>query len=161
MTTAYDRIVENFPTFFLPVHYREKEEPNLLVLEEKMNTTITILPKTLMDEYLADKPVRHVVCAANLLFHEKFPNGQLIVTGVRHSDPIMNAIFRVLRVDDGDFGDAYAQARFDGNVKQGFVDQWGTWMDRVLSLQVALAGGQPINWERNVSRTELYSEGLY
>jgi hypothetical protein len=44
---------------------------------------------------------------------------------------------------------------------QGFIDQWGNFITREDALFIATENGQYINQERNGSRTELFSEGLY
>jgi hypothetical protein len=50
----------------------------------------------------------------------------------------------------------------DRKWEQGFIDQWERFMDRHEALLVALAAGQPVDFERNSgSGNELYSEGLY
>lgn len=46
--------------------------------------------------------------------------------------------------------------------EQGFIDNFGIFMDRVEALAVAKASGQPLDMKRNGgSGDELYSEGLY
>lgn len=44
---------------------------------------------------------------------------------------------------------------------QGFVDQFGNYLTRKQALYIVVENGQEINWDRNGSTTELYSEGLY
>ena len=91
---------------------------------------------------ISDKPVRVVVCAAN-----KY--GEHIVLGARHHDTLMNQQIELSYIDT------------DDGCIQGFIDQWGVFMDRVESLAVATAAGQintrrpknPGNW--------LCSEDLY
>lgn len=82
---------------------------------------------------------RQVVCAANRY-------GDLIVLGVRHHCPIMNNTLDLLGID--------------GFTKeQGFVDQWGNYMDRVEALEVLEANGRFIRDDDFMD--ELYSENLY
>lgn len=82
---------------------------------------------------------RQVVCAANRY-------GDLIVLGVRHHCPIMNKTLDLLKID--------------GFTKeQGFVDQWGNYMDRVEALEVLEANGRFIRDDDFMD--ELYSENLY
>ena len=82
---------------------------------------------------------RQVVCAANRY-------GDLIVLGVRHHCPIMNKTLDLLGID--------------GFTKeQGFVDQWGNYIDRVEALEVLKANGRFIRNDDFLD--ELYSENLY
>lgn len=82
---------------------------------------------------------RQVVCAANRY-------GDLIVLGVRHHCPIMNRTLDLLGI--GGF-----------TKEQGFVDQWGNYMDRKEALEVLKANGRFIR-DDDFSN-ELYSENLY
>lgn len=82
---------------------------------------------------------RQVVCAANRY-------GDLIVLGVRHHCPIMNKTLDLLGIEEP-------------SVEQGFVDQWGNYMDRVEALEVIKANGRWIRDEEYLD--ELYSENLY
>lgn len=83
---------------------------------------------------------RQVVCAANRY------NGELIVLGVRHHCPIMNRTLDLLGID--------------GFTKeQGFVDQWGNYMDRKEALEVLKANGRFIR-DDDFS-DELYTENCY
>lgn len=59
---------------------------------------------------------RQVVCAANRY-------GEIIILGVRHHCPLMNKMLDL--------------AGINGFTKeQGFVDQWGNFMDRVEALYI-------------------------
>jgi len=91
-------------------------------------------------------PVRVVVCAACKC-------GDYMLVGPRHFCPIMCAQ-----------AEAYRRLGLveDQNWEQGFIDQWGQFMDRHEALLVAMAAGQPVDFKRNGgSGNELYSEGLY
>lgn len=89
-----------------------------------------------------------VVCAAI-----RFKCG-LIVVGPRHFDKIMNGQLRMMPNLD------------KSSPEEGFVDQFGTFLDRTEALQVVINNDQPLDKERNdvgcsdVWRV-LYSEGLY
>lgn len=87
-------------------------------------------------------PVRVVVCAANRY-------GELIICGARHFDTVMHRQIEAANVGDAEH-------------EQGFIDQWGVFMDREEALAVATAAGQ-INVRRPKSAPfdELFSEDLY
>lgn len=72
----------------------------------------------------------------------------VIVVGPRHYDHIM---VRQIVNTQITFVDA----------EQGFIDQYGTFYNRIDALKVVKETGQVIDYERNGSDTELYSEGLY
>ena len=96
---------------------------------------------------------RFIVCAANRY-------GDTVVIGVRHFCPLMrqnldgvgsNLELRILNQGSG----------LNPVTCQGFIDQFGHWLSREEALHIAEANGQYINYERNGSTTELFSEGLY
>lgn len=87
--------------------------------------------------------VRKVVCAA-------LYDGNIVVAGARHYDMVMQTQLEAIRCDG-----------IKRKWKQGFIDQFGVFLDRKEALQVTIASGQPIDYERNGSTKELYSEGLY
>ena len=98
-------------------------------------------------------PVRVVVCAANLY---RFETGSsLLICGPRHYDMTMHDTIAAL--DDEIW-------TLPKKCTQGFVDQWGMFMDRKEALLVATAAGQ-INVRRpksgNPDSPELFSEDLY
>ncbi len=88
---------------------------------------------------------RVVVCAA-------CRKGETTLASARHFDYVMRSQIRALdpRVHS---------AGFDG-WEQGFIDQHGEFMTRWEAYRVAKVSGQ-LNQERNISKDELYSEGLY
>lgn len=98
-----------------------------------------------------------VVCAANRF---TFVDGtQLVVTGVRHWDPLMHAQVRALD-----------QSTWAGMVKeeQGFVDNKGKYLSRYEAWNVALSADQvrQLVGNQHMLRSEdasnqLYSENLY
>lgn len=95
-----------------------------------------------------EKPRRRVVCAAI-----QCKNGELLI-GVRHFSPDMRNTMSYMQ----DFG-----ARFKREHTQGFVDQFGEFMDRYEAWGVAGAAGQII---RRVGGDDnkggkLFSENLY
>jgi len=82
-----------------------------------------------------------IVCAAN-----KLASG-LIVCGARHHDPIMNA--QIKAAGDTHIGET-----------QGFIDQYGRFMNRKDAYRIAEESGQivrSIGYETN----KLFSEHLY
>lgn len=84
--------------------------------------------------------VRVVVCAANRY-------GDLIICSTRHHDEVMNA--QILA------------AGCEGKGEQGFIDQWGKFMNSVEALEVAVEAGQ-INVRRpKHAGAWLCSEDLY
>lgn len=97
-------------------------------------------------------PVRVVVCAACRY-------GELIICSARHHDPVMNAQIKVLKEAEEI---AIRDLRNHGDYEQGFIDQWGKFMNREEALAVATAAGQ-INVRRpkTFPETELFSEDLY
>lgn len=94
-------------------------------------------------------PVRVVVCAACRY-------GELIVCSARHHDPVMNKQLRFLKEENE------IDIHNRGDYEQGFIDQWGVFMNREEALAVATAAGQ-INVRRPKTSpvTELFSEDLY
>lgn len=89
------------------------------------------------------KRQRVVVCAA-------INYDGLIICGARHHDKVMNDVIRKLP-------DLVKNTRI-----QGFIDQFGVFMDRTEALEVAKAAGQNVDMERNGGNGKiLYSEGLY
>jgi len=92
--------------------------------------------------------IRRVVCAA-------CRNEHLIVCGARHFDRVMNNQIRHLRP-------AY-KTQHGSDWEQGFIDQFGKFMDRQEAMQVAKDAGQEIDIKRGCGgdATTLYSEGLY
>lgn len=91
--------------------------------------------------------VRRVVCAA-------CRSGELIIAGARHFDSVMHRQIAAI---------APEKKPKPSQWEQGFIDQFGVFMDRKEAMQVAKAAGQPIDIERGCggSETTLYSEGLY
>lgn len=87
---------------------------------------------------------RVVVAAANRL-------GDYVVVSARHFDPLMHAQIKALGLT----------AEFRKST-QGFIDQYGTFMDRFEALAVATAQGQ-IHWRRPKTHPtdRLFSEDLY
>jgi hypothetical protein len=82
---------------------------------------------------------RQVVCAANRY-------GEHIILGVRHHCPLMNKMLDLAGIN------AFTR-------EQGFVDQWGNYMDRQEALLVLKTNGRWIRSEDYLD--ELYSENLY
>lgn len=90
---------------------------------------------------------RFVVCAA--LIH-----GGTIICGPRHFDKVMCDQIEALE---------YGLAPGDGSHwEQGFVDQYGVFMDRKEALQVATDAGQiNVRGPKTHPETQLFSEDLY
>lgn len=95
-----------------------------------------------------EKPQRIIVAAAN-----KLDGTSLILVGARHWDDIMREQYYA----------AFPHSRKPHSALwiQGFIDQFGDFINREEALAIAKASGQPLNMERNGSTKELYSEGLY
>ena len=90
------------------------------------------------------QPPKHIkpwiVCAA-------CENKGAIITGARHWDKIMR---------DNPL------AEIEGVWKQGFIDQWGRFYNRIDAMEAVIDSGQPFNQKRNgVEGLGLFSEGLY
>ena len=108
------------------------------------------LPQHLLDyweENGYEPPVQKIVAAACQV---QLEDGTIItLVGARHWDHVMNTQFK-----------------YTGGVplhdKQGFIDQFGTYLTREESLDIVLASGQPFDAKRNgVPADQLFSEGLY
>lgn len=121
-------------------------------LVDQCNAAVDPL-KEALEPFVRSFPSRKVVAAANLVTHESLPNGSLIIAGARHYDSVMRPLYDVLELKRPLIGP-------DATV-QGFIDQWGVWMDRKLALSVVKYSGQPFDAERNGSTDELYSEGVW
>jgi hypothetical protein len=95
-----------------------------------------------------NKPIRVVVCAANRY------NGSAVLLGARHFDSLMCDALEEYEVAGGKFN--------RDTEEQGFIDQWGIFMDRTEALSVATAAGQ-INTRRPKGNPTniLFSEDLY
>lgn len=91
-----------------------------------------------------DRPARYVVCAAN-----KYSN--LVFIGVRHFCPVMR--FNMTTYD------IPALRKVHGEV-QGFIDQFGVFMDRKEAAIVARDSGQLARYGENFPEV-LFSEDLY
>jgi len=87
------------------------------------------------------KPQQIVVCAAIRV-------GDVIFCGARHCDSAM-------------WGQAKAADISMKNGKQGFIDQFGDFLDRKEAMEIVKKNGQPFNIERNGGDINLFSEGLY
>ncbi len=98
---------------------------------------------------MSDKPQRRVVCAANR--YDCNVGCWVVFIGVRHYCPIMRQNMQ-----------SYEDMLIRESEIQGFVDQYGVFMDRKEALQVAKEAGQ-----LNIARiktwpdNELFSEDLY
>lgn len=94
--------------------------------------------------------VRRVVCAANRL-----PGGELIL-GARHWDGLMRQQFTTyLRAHNKKEEDVV------GKVVQGFVDQWGNFLNREAAWYIAYHQGQVVHTGPGFNGPELYSENIY
>jgi hypothetical protein len=90
-----------------------------------------------------EKPQRRVVCAA-------LRKRSMQILGARHFDPVMRGMIQYLNLPF-DMADA----------KQGFIDQWGVFMDRAEAFEIATAAGQIRHKSGNPNSKELFSEDLY
>lgn len=98
-----------------------------------------------VSEWRPDESLRRVVCAANRLSD----NHKIMVLGARHWDPLMHVAASRLPLP-------YWEREWD----QGFIDQWGRWMDRREAMKVAKAQNQIVH-SIGYETDELYSEHLY
>lgn len=92
---------------------------------------------------------RRVVCAAIL-----YPTSDVLIVGPRHGDEVMR----------------HQLNRFEGDQRpphqdgiQGFIDQWGVFMDRKEAFLIAQAAGQLRSHRATAegANPTLYSEDLY
>lgn len=93
--------------------------------------------------------VRKIVCAAN---RHKF-NKNILILGVRHWDMIMRKNLELIKeskpkIEDTDFD-------------QGFIDNFGQWVDKKEALQIVKDNKQPFDEGRNIVDYQLFSEGIY
>lgn len=97
------------------------------------------------------KPRRYVVCAAL-----RNSEGE-IICGARHFDGVMH--HQLLNLLSPRVCQSWELRE---SIEQGFIDQFGAFMDRKDAMFVAKNSGQHIDFERNGGdRDTLYSEGLY
>lgn len=92
---------------------------------------------------------RFVVCAA-------CKYGDLILAGPRHFDKVMQS--QIARMNE----DGLFSLEEAGTAVQGFLDQYGVFMDRKEAMQVALAAGQVNVRRKKIGPLDiLFSEDLY
>jgi hypothetical protein len=138
---------EFYPKFYVPAKHRESHLNKLTdAINGALNPHLDV-----MVPFIKEQPVRRVVSAANLYMHPLLPKGEVLITGARHADDVMCGVLDVIE-------HAYDIILLDH--KQGFIDQWGEFMDRREALQVVQASGQYFDPKRNVATDELYSEGI-
>lgn len=89
----------------------------------------------------------YIVCAA-------IRKDGIVIAGPRHFDSVMIGQIKAI-MKPGDKKSLFASA------EQGFVDKFGNFWNRVDAMIIARANKQAINIERNGSKIELFSEGLY
>lgn len=90
-------------------------------------------------------PTRYVVCAAIY-----FKTDDIVIPSARHYDATMSKIIKALDIQK------------PRNEVQGFIDQFGVFMDRKEAMEVVKATGQKFDPDRNGHpASDLYSEGLY
>jgi len=99
--------------------------------------------------------VRVIVCAAVKV-------GDLVIPGARHFSPDMQKLLDALYGPREDRDpDLAKQIRRDMMHNQGFMDQFGTYMDREEGLAVAKANGQYGRYREPQNQDILYSEDLW
>jgi len=91
---------------------------------------------------MSDKPMRRVVCAA-------LKKGDRIICGPRHFDECMR---NQIASSEG--------STFWVDADQGFVDQWGVYMDRKEAREVAWNADQ-VRRRCGGDTIRLFSENLY
>lgn len=90
--------------------------------------------------------LQKIVCAA--IRHARTG---LVITGARHFDEVMCKVIEALpKVSISDWADS----------DQGFIDQWGNFLDRQEAYKIALAKDQYKPYEPYTPGV-LYSEDLY
>ncbi len=89
-----------------------------------------------------------IVCAALL-------KDNIIIAGPRHFDFIMRSQIKAIIKSTASKIGSFASA------EQGFIDQFGTFYNRVDAMRIVKKSEQFFNPDRNCSSTELFSEGLY
>jgi len=89
---------------------------------------------------------RRVVCAANRCRHDH----NIVILGVRHFDNHMHKQMEMLDLDEFDFT----------SEDQGFIDNFGVWMDRKEAYKLAIENGQRI-YRCGGDSKKLYSENMY
>ena len=94
-----------------------------------------------------EAPIPFIVCAANKYL-------DIIVCGARHFDMVMHSQIKSMREKELPIN--------SGCWKQGFIDQFGNFHDRVAALAIAIEAGQ-VNVRRPKGHPEykLFSEDLY
>ena len=99
---------------------------------------------------------RWVVCAAIRNKQGK------ILAGARHYDSVMRPWFirRLNWIGRLILRKNFIKAREWYSCEQGFIDQFGVFMDRQEAYQIALANGQ-VKYGPEHSKGTLYSEDLY
>lgn len=140
-------VAETLPKYpkYLPPHYTR----DTWIKGTLDGALVNEYPFEYITRRLNDLPIRVVVCAANRIADDKKHAG-LIIPANRHHSPTMNALYTALGLKGG-------------HDDQGFIDQWGQFMDRKEALKVAMSSGQPFDVERNGCGNppdELYSEGI-
>ncbi len=95
---------------------------------------------------------RRIVSAANK--YTLVDSRVIVVPCVRHSSPELHKNIDIFK----EVGLLYSG--FCKPCDQGFIDQYTNWWSREDAFIIANAAGQ-INFDRNGSDCELYSEGLY
>ncbi len=93
--------------------------------------------------------MRKVICAA-------CEYAGILILGPRHWDKTMHKQYKLMHKSKDNFPKGCL-------FRQGFIDQFGIFMDRKEAMQVANTANQPIDIDRGCGgdNTTLYSEGLY
>lgn len=100
-----------------------------------------------IDGVMTKVPMRVVVCAAN------YYNGTMVL-GARHFDQVMHTT--ICKLNSRCLPDNPSMWR------QGFIDQYGLFMDRKEALQVATKAGQlNVFRTKTIPMDELFSDDLY
>ena len=76
-------------------------------------------------------------------------DGNIVVAGVRHFDPIMGRVLKQVNIWD------------NTSVTQGFVDNKGNFHNRKESLKIAIEANQVDMSKKFPPQDELFSEDLY
>lgn len=95
-----------------------------------------------------DKLPELIACSAVKFFNINYPNLEVIIPCIRHHDSFVNDIL-----------DYFAYNEWEES-EQGFITNYGRFVDRKEALAIAKANNQIIN-DIGYEPDELYSEMLY
>ncbi len=104
-------------------------------IEKTLNKAVAFIEAKRPVLVQPEVPVRVIVCSANR--YRNTEGGYTLVLGARHCDELMVAQLLHYRKTG-----LIAEKTWCQGKDQGFIDQWGVYMDRDEGLRVATAAGQ-------------------